>query len=45
MYMINHNLNTALFGDDDLLVPAKSKAKTTNGVPSYVFRQLTIWTC
>jgi hypothetical protein len=34
MYMINHNLNTALFGDDDLLVPAKSKAKTTNGVPS-----------
>jgi hypothetical protein len=36
MYMINHNLNTAVFGDNDILVPDRNDIKTTNGLASYV---------
>jgi hypothetical protein len=34
MFMINHNLNKALFGNDDLLIPAKSDAPKTNSIQS-----------
>jgi len=34
MYMINHSLNTKLFGSNSLIVPDYSKAKTTNSVAS-----------
>lgn len=34
MHMLNHNLNQELLGIDDVLIPVKSKAPTTNGIPS-----------
>jgi urease alpha subunit len=34
MFMINHNLNKAVFGDNDILISDPGEAKTTNGLAS-----------
>ncbi|KAG8744643.1 hypothetical protein FRC10_009676 [Ceratobasidium sp. 414] len=36
MYMINHSLNYKFLGSDDIIVPDRSKATTTNSVASIV---------
>jgi hypothetical protein len=36
MFMINHNLNDAVFGDDDILTPDAGDASNTNSLNEYV---------
>lgn len=45
LYMLNHNLNQELLGIDDVLIPVKSEAGTTNGVTSYVLLIRLSWSC
>lgn len=35
LHMLNHNLNSKVFGSDDILIPDRVDASTTNGVTSY----------